>query len=153
MSAIALSPYLTVQNATETIAFYEQTLGATEIGPRLTTPSGKVMHTELSLGDFRFMVADAPAGAGAKEGTNSLASSVRMCLEVDDVDAWIEKAVTAGATVAVPASDQFYGHRSGTIIDPGGQAWIFTKQIEDLSPEEIQQRAANLMGGGDGGSS
>ena len=149
MPPVTLSPYLTVQNAAETIRFYEQAFGATEVGPRLTTPGGKIMHTELMLGDARYMLADATAQAGRAGRTDAVDNSARMCLEVDDVDAWIQKAVDAGAKLIVPAADQFYGHRSGRITDPGGQQWILTQEIEKLSAEEIQERAANLMGGGE----
>ena len=59
---------------------------------------------------------------------------------MDDCDALIAAAVEAGATVKRPPSDQFYGERSGTIIDPFGHEWMLGHSIEEVTPEEMQRR-------------
>ncbi len=43
--------------------------------------------------------------------------------------------------------DQFYGDRGGQLDDPFGHKWYVSTHKEDLSPEEIQRRAAKAMGG------
>lgn len=64
---------------------------------------------------------------------------------VDDVDGTVEKAKHAGATVTMPPMDMFYGFRSGSITDPYGQEWMIQREIEKVSPEEVQRRWATMI--------
>ena len=74
-------------------------------------------------------------------------TSFTIHLHVDDADALIRRAVEAGATVVRPASDQFYGERSGTVRDPFGHEWNIGHEIEKLTPQEMQRRYAEMMKG------
>jgi PhnB protein len=65
---------------------------------------------------------------------------------VIDVDAVVQRAVEAGATVTTEVTAQLWGDRSGTITDPFGQVWLISTHIEDLTPEEIAERARVAMG-------
>ena len=69
-------------------------------------------------------------------------SPVGLHLYVEDVDAVVAKAVAAGATLTRPVADQFYGDRVGGITDPFGHRWFIATHKEDLSMDEIRQRAA-----------
>jgi PhnB protein len=71
-------------------------------------------------------------------------SPVHLHLYVEDVDAQFAKAITAGAKVLRPVKDQFYGDRSGSLEDPFGHVWHLATHTEDVSPEEMQRRAAAL---------
>jgi uncharacterized glyoxalase superfamily protein PhnB len=64
---------------------------------------------------------------------------------VDDVDATVARAVAAGAHVQRPPKDQFYGFRSACIIDPAGHEWMLQKQLEEMSPTEMQARWNSLV--------
>jgi PhnB protein len=66
-------------------------------------------------------------------------------LYVPDVDAVVERAVDAGATVTMEVADQFWGDRYGTITDPFGQIWSIATHIEDVPPEEMEERAKQAM--------
>ena len=55
------------------------------------------------------------------------------------------RAVEAGATLAFPVQDQFYGMRSGRLVDPFGHVWVVGTTIEHVSPEEMQRRMAAWM--------
>lgn len=72
-------------------------------------------------------------------------SAVRINLFVEDVDALTSQAIAAGAKVQRSAADQFYGERSGTIMDPFGHIWLISTRIEDVSPEEMQRCYDDLM--------
>jgi PhnB protein len=61
---------------------------------------------------------------------------------VDDADAVVDRAVRAGATLKRPVADQFYGDRGGGVVDPFGHSWWIATHKEDLTPEEIDRRAA-----------
>ena len=63
----------------------------------------------------------------------------------EDVDAVVEKAVDAGATVTMEVADQFWGDRFGTVTDPFGHVWSIATHVEDLTPEEIEERGKAAM--------
>jgi PhnB protein len=67
---------------------------------------------------------------------------------VDDgpaVDAAYAKALAEGATSVMEPKDQFYGYRTATVKDVGGNRWSICAVIEALSREEMQRRAAAAM--------
>ena len=74
-------------------------------------------------------------------------SPVGLHLFVEDVDAVVARAVSAGAAVTRPVADQFYGDRSGSVTDPFGHVWHVATHIEDVSPDEIARRMAAMPKG------
>ncbi len=66
---------------------------------------------------------------------------------MEDVDAVFERAVKAGAKELRGVEDQFYGDRSGQFEDPFGHKWSVATHVEDVSPDEMNRRAAEAMGG------
>lgn len=138
------TPYLLIDGAAAAIEFYKEAFGAEEI-LRMDAPGGKVGHAEIRIGDSMIMLADVPPdGASPKK----LGGTPVLChLYVTDVDTVFDRAVKAGAKVLAPVTDQFYGDRNGRLIDPFGHQWAISTHTEDLSPEEINERAAKLQGG------
>ncbi len=67
-------------------------------------------------------------------------TSMKLCLMSNNVDADFDRAIQAGAAVVQPVTDQFYGHRSGALRDPFGHEWMISKEVEKVSPEEMQRR-------------
>ena len=63
-------------------------------------------------------------------------------LYVDDVDAVVARAVAAGAKLEREVKTQFYGDRSGSVVDPFGHHWHIATHVEDVAPEEMQKRMA-----------
>jgi PhnB protein len=137
-----VTPQLTLDNAAQAIDWYKRALGAEE-GSRATGPDGKVMHSELRIGDSRVMVNDAMMGS---KGPTALGGSpASLWLYVDDCDALFERAVRAGAQVRMAMADQFWGDRCGTLVDPHGYGWTIATHKEDLTREEIEARQAEWM--------
>lgn len=136
--------YLRVRRAAEAIEFYKKAFGATELF-RLTEPGGRIGHAEIKLGSTTLMLSEEYPEYGIV-GPEALGGTT-FCihLHVDDADAWIERAVAAGAAMVRPASDAFYGERSGTVRDPFGHEWLLGHQIEEVSVEEMQRRYTELM--------
>jgi PhnB protein len=60
----------------------------------------------------------------------------------ENPDQLFEQAITAGAKVLQPMADQFYGDRGGSLLDAWGNHWYIASHTEDLTPEEIAERAA-----------
>lgn len=141
----SLTPYLIIDGAAKAIEFYQKVFGATEL-LRLPGPGGKLGHAEIKIGDSVLMMADEMPEMGHR-GPKALGGSpVGIMLYVEDVARTFEKAVAAGATVDRPVQDQFYGDRSGTVIDPFGYKWTIATHVEDVAQEEMQKRIAALYG-------
>ena len=141
-----VTPQLTLDNAAQAIDWYKKALGATEVS-RAVGPDGKIMHAELQIGNSKIMVNDAMMGG---KGPRALGGSpMSLWLYVDDCDALFNRAVAAGAkTLEGPmgkVSDQFWGDRAGTLIDPAGYQWTIATHKEDLTKQELDQRMAEFM--------
>jgi len=141
-----ITPHLTLENAAKTIEWYKKAFGAEEKG-RAVGPDGKVLHSEVRIGDSRIMVNDPMGGA---KGVKSLGGSpASLWVYVDDCDALFNRAVKAGAQVANgpmgQMADQFWGDRCGTVTDPEGYQWTIATHKEDLTPEEMNRRQAEFM--------
>ena len=138
----SINVYLSVKDAEKAIEFYKNAFGAKEAG-RLMMPDGKIAHAELDIGNSRIMLADENEQWGNRSPASIGGSPVGLCLYVDNVDAVFERALREGARVKgdMTVKDQFYGDRSGSLIDPFGHEWTIMTHIEDLSFEEMQRRS------------
>jgi PhnB protein len=135
----AATPYLSVHNAAQAIAFYQEAFGATE-QVRLTDPTGKIAHAEIKIGSAAIMLADEYPDMGFRSAQTLGGTAVSLLLYVQDADAVMNRAIAAGATVVRPVVDQFYGDLVGTIADPFGHHWMIATRIEAVSPDEMQRR-------------
>jgi len=141
----AVTPYLIIKGAAQAIEYYKNVFGATELF-RMDGPDGKVSHAELQIGDSHIMLADEnpSMGTGHASAATIGGSPVSLYLYLPEVDTVVGRAVAAGARVLKPVQDQFYGDRSGFIQDPFGHLWGIATHVEDVSPEEMEERAKKL---------
>jgi len=140
------SPYLAIRNAARALEFYKNAFGATEIY-KLSMPDGRLGHAEIRLGNSVIMMADEFPEYGGKAPETLGGSPVSIHLYVEDVDSFFKKAVAGGAKERKPVMDQFYGDRSGQLEDPFGHLWWVATHKEDVAPEEMERRAAEMGGG------
>jgi PhnB protein len=140
-----ITPYLTIDGATDAIEFYCNVLGFTET-VRMPAPDGKVGHAELELGGSMLMLADAFPEAGVPTPAALGGSPVTLMIYVSDVDDVFARAIAAGAREIAPVQDQFYGDRSGQVEDPWGHRWHLASHVEDVTPEEMEKRTSSAMG-------
>src|SRR5262245_30419169 len=136
--AQTLTLQLTLDRAAQTIDWYKKALGAEEVA-RNTGPDGKIMHADLKIGNTHFMVNDVMPGYKGPQAYGGSPASV--WLYVDDCDALFKRATGAGAKVQMPLDDQFWGDRAGAVADPAGYTWWIATHREDLTKEELEQRA------------
>jgi PhnB protein len=121
---IGLTPYLTIRDGRgqEAMRFYATAFGASEVFRNMADDGKRVLHGRLLVNgalvflsdDFREMRggAEAPPAAG-----------VTLHLQVDDADAWAERAKGAGAEIFMPVAEMFWGDRYGQLRDPFGHSW------------------------------
>jgi PhnB protein len=134
-------PYLCVDGASAAIEFYRHVFGATE-RMRIPEPDGKLGHAELEIGTAVIMLSDEFPNLDVRAPKTIGGTPVTMSLYVDDVDGVFARAVAAGATALRPVKDEFYGDRTGRFEDPFGHRWSIATHIEDVSPQEMAERAA-----------
>jgi PhnB protein len=140
-----VTPYLTIRNAAAALDFYKKAFGADETF-RVASPDGKVGHAEIHIGDSAIMLSDEFPEMGATSPTALGGSPVMIHLYVENVDALVERAVNAGGKLDRPVADQFYGDRGGMVTDPFGHKWWIATHVEDVPPDELERRAAQMFG-------
>jgi PhnB protein len=124
VTPLGLSPYLTIKDARgqEAVEFYAAAFGGVEQVRHLAQDGKRVMHARLQINGGLVMLSD-----DFPDFNNGVAApepaGVMIHLEVDDADAWFERALAAGASVRMPLADQFWGDRYGQLNDPFGHRW------------------------------
>jgi PhnB protein len=141
-----VTPYLIVRGAARALEYYKKAFNATET-MRFPGENGTVGHAEIKIGGGVVMLADETPDAEYKSPQSLGGAGVSLMFYVSDVDALFAQAIAAGGTVQRPVQDQFYGDRTGTLLDPFGHVWTIATHKEDLSVEEVTKRMAALMGG------
>ena len=142
-----ITPHLVVKGASQAIEFYKKAFGAEELS-RMPGPDGKsLMHASLKIGDSHLFLVDEFPEMGSHGPDLSGKSPVTIHLYVEDVDSAFSNALAAGARQIMAPQDMFWGDRYGKLVDPFGHEWSLATHKEDLSPEEIGQRARNFSCG------
>jgi PhnB protein len=139
-----LSPYLYVDDAQAAIDFYGEVFGTKE-RMRMPAPEGKIGHAELQFGDSILMLADQFPEMGARSPRTVGGSPVTLSVYVEDVDDVYQRAMRGGATEIRGVRDEFYGDRTGQFEDPFGHRWSIATHVEDVAPDEMEKRAAQMM--------
>jgi PhnB protein len=123
----AISVMLIVPDAEAAIVWYKTALGATELW-NLGGVAG------LDVGGAPFFLHEVNPGKPTETSPDQAGvTSTRIELFVDDPDAVVERAVTAGATAGSPVQDHevpWGTHRQGGFTDPFGHRW----SVGDRSP-------------------
>jgi PhnB protein len=137
-----VTTHLVVDDAAKAIDFYKRAFGAEECGVMHDpSGSGKVMHAMIRIGDSPVMMGEECPSFGVLSPKSLGNSPVTVHLYVEDADQVFESAVNAGATIKMPMMNAFWGDRYGTVVDPFGHHWSIATHLEDLTPEEMSQRA------------
>ncbi len=139
-----ITPYLVCKDAAKAIDFYKKAFGAKELSRQACEKTGGIMNAKLQIGDSVLMLNDEFPGfdcLGPQDGR----SPVTIHLYVEDVDSFYDNAVKAGAEPTMPVSDAFWGDRYGQLKDPFGHSWSIATHKEDLTPDEIMERAKHAF--------
>jgi len=134
----SLTPHLVCAGAAEAIEFYKRAFNAIELG-RMPGPDGKLMHAMVKIGDSMLMLVDEFPQFGSVGPKALNGSPVTIHLYVEDADATVKQAESAGAKVTMPVADMFWGDRYGRLEDPFGHQWSVATHTRDVTPEEMKQ--------------
>jgi uncharacterized glyoxalase superfamily protein PhnB len=130
-----VTPHLICAGAAKAIEFYKKAFGAVEEA-RLPGPDGRLMHAVIRIHGDAVMLVDEMPEWGALSPKSLKGSPVTLHLYVDDVDAFVKRAVDAGAKLTMPVADMFWGDRYGKIEDPFGHHWSVATHQREVSLEE-----------------
>lgn len=134
-----VTPHLVCDGAADAIDFYKNAFGA-ELLVQMDAPDGStVLHAAIRIGDSTVFLADEFPDWGSFSPKSLNGSPVVIGLYVEDADATFNQALEAGAEVAMPLEDAFWGDRYGKVKDPFGHTWSIATHIRDVSPEEMQK--------------
>ena len=136
----SITPAFVVPNAGKVIEFLEKAFGG-RVVDRYDGPNGSVMHAEIRIGDSVVMCGE-PA---PERGWGPMPAA--LSIYVDDaaaVDAAYRRALELGAKSLMEPTNQFYGHRSATVIDLAGNKWTIGTVIEQLATEDILRRMKDM---------
>lgn len=140
-----VTPHLVCAGAANAIEFYKKAFNATELG-RLAGPHGKLMHAAIRIGDSTVMLVDEFPEHHSLGPKSLKGSPVTIHLYVENVDAFVKRAVAAGAKITMPLEDMFWGDRYCRLEDPFGHYWSVATHTRDVRPEEMQQAMLKMAG-------
>lgn len=140
-----VTPHLVCAGAMDAIEFYKQAFSAQEI-TCLPGPDGQLMHAQLRIGDSSIMLVEESPGRGSFGPKALKGSPVTVHLYVDDADAFVARAVKAGATITMPVEEMFWGDRYGQLEDPFGHHWSVATHVRDVSQAELETAVKQLCG-------
>ena len=140
----AVTPHLVCDNAAEAIEFYKKAFGATDEG-KVAAPNGKLAHACIRIGGSAVFLVDEVPEWNCLSPKSLKGSPVSVHLYVMNADSAMKQAEEAGAKVIMPVQETFWGDRYGLAEDPYGHRWSIATHVRDLSPEEIQKGAQEMM--------
>ena len=136
-------PMLVCRDAATEIEFCKITFAAVEL-LRRAGPDGTVAHAAITIGGAMIMIEGEWPSSASRAPQPDASSPVVIYVYVEDVDAVVERAVAAGARILMPVTNQFWGDRTGRIIDPSGHVWTISSRVEETSSAERKERWSEI---------
>jgi PhnB protein len=128
-----VTPYLVVKDVAKLIEFIKHAFDG-KLTEQMDQPDGSITHAEMRIGDSVVMMGQA--------SENEPPTTTMLYLYLEDTDAAYRQSLSAGASSLREPRDEFYGDRSAGVKDAFGNQWWMATHIEEVSPEEMQRRAA-----------
>lgn len=137
-------PRLCCRDVAAEVAFCKNTFGAVDLGGR-PGPDGKLAHALLTIGSAMIMIEAEWPSLASRAPKPDGSSPVVIFVYVEDVDETVERAVAGGAAILVPVANQFWGDRTGWVMDPSGHVWTVASRIEATTEAERQDRWSAIL--------
>jgi uncharacterized glyoxalase superfamily protein PhnB len=128
-----LNTYFSVKESARFLDFLGRAFAA-ETLENHAAKDGSVMHAKIRIGDTVCELSEGRAPWGPR--------AVSHHLYVENCDEVFARGLASGSKELQPMADQFYGDRSGSLLDAWRNHWYIASHQEDLTPEEMAQRAA-----------
>ena len=140
----AVFPMLVCLSPEAQMNFCAAAFGAVE-QIRRPGPDGSPIHIAMRINDaFLVVQSEFPGIVASRVPAADGSSPVVIFVYVADVDQALERAVAAGATILIPAQNQFWGDRTARILDPSGHVWTVASRIEETAEEQRAGRWSDI---------
>ncbi len=128
-----VTPGIRIKGADPFLRFVQSAFGASILAKHYF-PDGNVSNAAFQIGDSTLECGEAHDEWGPR--------TCALHYYSENCDSVFNRALASGAKLFLPMKDQFYGDRGGGLIDQWGNHWYIATRKEDLTLEEIRQRAA-----------
>jgi PhnB protein len=116
--------YLQIDGALRAAEFYQRAFAAEQAFAYPPDDKGRTMHVHLYINGSSVMLGDPYPEHGC---ACQPAQGFNLALMVDDIEAWWQRAIDAGATPVMPPQDMFWGDRYAQLRDPFGVLWAMNQ--------------------------
>jgi len=129
-----LMPMIAVDSVDQARGFYVEKLGFGHLMGMLGK-DGQLDFCTVTLGGAKVMLMRPPQ---KMEGTGPTPSkrAVELYLEVEDVEGYHEQVKKRGVSVTTPLTNQWWGDRTFTVMDPFGYQIWFYQHVGDPKPPQ-----------------
>jgi PhnB protein len=128
-----VNTYFSVKDSTRFLEFLERSFKAQTL-QRHDNNDGTILHAKVRIGDSVAELSEGRAPWGPR--------AVGHHYYTENCDEVFARGLAAGCKQLQPMANQFYGDRSGSLLDAWGNHWYIASHTEDLTPEEVAARAA-----------
>jgi uncharacterized glyoxalase superfamily protein PhnB len=118
--------YLQIDGAMKAAEFYKRAFGAEVATSHPPDDKGRTMHVHLYINGNSVMLSDPYPEHGHPQQKPQAFS---LMLQVDDIDAWWQRAIAAGGETVMPVAEMFWGDRYGQLRDPFGILWALDQPV------------------------
>lgn len=139
----AVMPILRVDSASEALKFFAAAFGAVEDFRR--EMERQLLLVVVKIGDCRLMLLDRANAPDQPTGGDPRGANLILKLYVANVDGVFQRAIGLGASQKEPIADQYFGERSGILMDPFGFSWQIAQFKEELPHDVIEQRMRSAL--------
>jgi uncharacterized glyoxalase superfamily protein PhnB len=129
-----LTPYLTVQDAAQSIAFYQAAFGFSLIFKH--EQDNRVLHVQMGFNSEQivmFAPENAFGSTSKSPKTLGIEAPFALYVYVPDVDAIYQRALAAGCLSRMAPDNVFWGERYCQVEDIDGYRWGFGSVISQPS--------------------
>ncbi len=133
----AISAMLTVTDIEKAYEFCQKAFGFEGRGI-MPGPDGKPVHAELKLRDSVLMLSPEMPDWQCYSAKTLGNTPATLYLYVEDVDKLARQAANAGATLLEPPTDMFWGDRTATLVDSGGNKWMLATHRSEPTPDQME---------------
>ena len=130
-----ISTWLISRDTAAEISFLAAVFGASEVPGSRVMDGGAIRHAEVALAGSSVLMFDAAPGWPQ--------TPAHMRLYVEDLEATLQEAEVAGATVVTQQTRMPFGDVVARLRDPQGHRWWVHQHVEDVPVEEMMRRFAD----------
>ena len=141
----SVTPSFMFKDSQKAIDFYKKAFGATVLDTFPNLDGQGIMHAVIKIGDSFLMMGDEMPGQKCGSAETLGGSPITLFLYVQDADAVYQQALAAGASVAMPMMDMFWGDRAGSVQDPFGYQWMVATHKRDMTKDQIRGEAKTFF--------